>query len=160
MVHLCSSPQTKTLIPHRSLSTIFARGEESAFDFDTLGRVAGSRGHLSVSGTGMSEKFSATLRIGDLNDFIAPPQACIVSVKGLKPASSARSDKPAVRILPRFFYSIVLLVVDSCSFSVWTSNSSGLESIRNSFSGCVVGIVWNWQYLIYSFIFLDRICLV
>ncbi|KAF8414241.1 hypothetical protein HHK36_002241 [Tetracentron sinense] len=32
----------------------------------------------------MSEKFSPTLRIGDLNDFIAPSQACIVSLKGLK----------------------------------------------------------------------------
>lgn len=32
----------------------------------------------------MSEKFSATLRIGDLSDFIAPSQACIVSLKGLK----------------------------------------------------------------------------
>ncbi|GMH05383.1 hypothetical protein Nepgr_007223 [Nepenthes gracilis] len=29
----------------------------------------------------MSEKFSPTLRIGDLNDFIAPSQACIVSLK-------------------------------------------------------------------------------
>ncbi|GAB4826474.1 Cytosolic Fe-S cluster assembly factor nar1 [Ancistrocladus abbreviatus] len=32
----------------------------------------------------MSEKFSATLRIGDLNDFIAPSQDCIVSLKSLK----------------------------------------------------------------------------
>ncbi|KAD1475659.1 hypothetical protein E3N88_42763 [Mikania micrantha] len=29
----------------------------------------------------MSEKFSATLRIGDLNDFIAPSQGCVVSMK-------------------------------------------------------------------------------
>ncbi|KAL3742297.1 hypothetical protein ACJRO7_017732 [Eucalyptus globulus] len=49
----------------------------------------------------MSERFSATLRIGDLNDFIAPSQACIVSVKGLKPASSAKSDKPEVAIASR-----------------------------------------------------------
>lgn len=32
----------------------------------------------------MSEKFSAALRIGDLNDFIAPSQACVVSLKALK----------------------------------------------------------------------------
>nr|XP_043610466.1 protein NAR1 isoform X2 [Erigeron canadensis] len=29
----------------------------------------------------MSEKFSATLRIGDLNDYIAPSQGCVVSMK-------------------------------------------------------------------------------
>ncbi|XP_057499352.1 protein NAR1-like isoform X1 [Actinidia eriantha] len=33
----------------------------------------------------MSEKFSATLRIGDLNDYIAPSQGCVVSLKGIKP---------------------------------------------------------------------------
>ncbi|XP_057960992.1 protein NAR1 isoform X2 [Malania oleifera] len=44
----------------------------------------------------MSEKFSATLRIGDLNDFIAPSQACVVSLKGLK-ATSAKQDKPEVK---------------------------------------------------------------
>ncbi|KAL6200873.1 hypothetical protein ACLB2K_024588 [Fragaria x ananassa] len=38
----------------------------------------------------MSEKFSATLRIGDLNDYIAPSQACIVS---LKSTSTKPSDK-------------------------------------------------------------------
>ncbi|WJX42467.1 Cytosolic Fe-S cluster assembly factor nar1 [Trifolium repens] len=32
----------------------------------------------------MSEKFSPALRIGDLNDFIAPSQACIVSLNGEK----------------------------------------------------------------------------
>ncbi|KAL9277934.1 hypothetical protein ACSQ67_024843 [Phaseolus vulgaris] len=41
----------------------------------------------------MSEKFSAGLRIGDLNDFIAPSQACIVSLKGLK-----KNDKPEVSL--------------------------------------------------------------
>lgn len=30
----------------------------------------------------MTGKFSATLRLGDLNDFIAPSQSCIVSLKG------------------------------------------------------------------------------
>ncbi|CAN1337050.1 Protein NAR1 [Linum perenne] len=32
----------------------------------------------------MSDKFSSTLRIGDLNDFIAPSQDCVVSLKGIK----------------------------------------------------------------------------
>ncbi|XP_027330636.1 protein NAR1 isoform X2 [Abrus precatorius] len=41
----------------------------------------------------MSEKFSPALRIGDLNDFIAPSQACIVSLKGFK-----KPDKPEVSV--------------------------------------------------------------
>lgn len=41
----------------------------------------------------MSEKFSATLRIGDLNDFIAPSQGCIVSLKGIK-----ATEKPLVKL--------------------------------------------------------------
>lgn len=45
----------------------------------------------------MSEKFSAALRIGDLNDFIAPSQACIVSLKGIK-ANPTKPDKPEVSI--------------------------------------------------------------
>ncbi|KAG7012644.1 Protein NAR1 [Cucurbita argyrosperma subsp. argyrosperma] len=43
----------------------------------------------------MSEKFSATLRIGDLNDFIAPSQACVVSLKGLK-ATTTKPDRVEV----------------------------------------------------------------
>lgn len=43
----------------------------------------------------MSEKFSATLRIGDLSDFIAPSQACIVSLKGLK-TNPTKPDKAEV----------------------------------------------------------------
>lgn len=39
----------------------------------------------------MSEKFSATLRIGDLNDFIAPSQGCVVSMKS---GSARLVDKP------------------------------------------------------------------
>ncbi|KAL6990646.1 Cytosolic Fe-S cluster assembly factor nar1 [Sarracenia purpurea var. burkii] len=44
----------------------------------------------------MSEKFSATLRIGDLNDYIAPSQGCVVSLKGLKatPNKLDKSQKP------------------------------------------------------------------
>ncbi|XP_042502964.1 protein NAR1-like [Macadamia integrifolia] len=41
----------------------------------------------------MSEKFSPTLRIGDLNDYIAPSQACIVSLKGLKANTATKVDK-------------------------------------------------------------------
>lgn len=51
----------------------------------------------------MSEKFSATLRIGDLNDFIAPSQACIVTIKDqLKPNRLKPQEKPqnAVKIEP------------------------------------------------------------
>lgn len=47
----------------------------------------------------MSEKFSAALRIGDLNDFIAPSQACIVSLKGLK-----KNDKPEVFSFPSLYW--------------------------------------------------------
>lgn len=39
----------------------------------------------------MSDKFSATLRIGDLNDFIAPSQGCVVSMKS---GSARLVDKP------------------------------------------------------------------
>ncbi|CAK7323294.1 unnamed protein product [Dovyalis caffra] len=48
----------------------------------------------------MSEKFSPTLRIGDLSDFIAPSQACVVSLKGLKTTTSnaKKRDKPEVAI--------------------------------------------------------------
>ncbi|XVF64241.1 hypothetical protein PTKIN_Ptkin09bG0152700 [Pterospermum kingtungense] len=42
----------------------------------------------------MSEKFSPTLRIGDLSDFIAPSQACVVSLKGLK----ATPNKPEPQV--------------------------------------------------------------
>ncbi|KAJ4704074.1 Cytosolic Fe-S cluster assembly factor NARFL [Melia azedarach] len=41
----------------------------------------------------MSEKFSPTLRIGDLSDFIAPSQNCVVS---LKKARFKNPDKPQV----------------------------------------------------------------
>ena len=44
----------------------------------------------------MSEKFSPALRIGDLNDFIAPSQACIVSLKGLKANNTNKPDKAKV----------------------------------------------------------------
>ncbi|KAG5516278.1 hypothetical protein RHGRI_037098 [Rhododendron griersonianum] len=40
----------------------------------------------------MSEKFSAALRIGDLNDYIAPSQGCVVSLKGRKPTPN-KPDK-------------------------------------------------------------------
>ncbi|KAK8487458.1 hypothetical protein V6N11_076676 [Hibiscus sabdariffa] len=43
----------------------------------------------------MSDKFSPTLRLGDLSDFIAPSQACVVSLKGLK----AIPKKPEPQVL-------------------------------------------------------------
>jgi len=49
----------------------------------------------------MSEKFSPALRIGDLNDFIAPSQACIVSLKGLKKPDNKKPDKVEVSIADR-----------------------------------------------------------
>lgn len=51
----------------------------------------------------MSEKFSATLRIGDLNDYIAPSQGCVVSLKGLKATST---NKAEVKFLGPFIYSL------------------------------------------------------
>ncbi|KAJ0254350.1 hypothetical protein HA466_0108590 [Hirschfeldia incana] len=43
----------------------------------------------------MSNKFSPTLRLGDLNDFIATSQACIVSLKGSKkPLLDKKPDRP------------------------------------------------------------------
>ncbi|XLT23856.1 hypothetical protein HN873_055148, partial [Arachis hypogaea] len=44
---------------------------------------------------GISEKFSVALWIGDLNDFITPSKAYIVSLKGLK----ANANKPDSEIL-------------------------------------------------------------
>lgn len=61
----------------------------------------------------MSEKFSATLRIGDLNDFIAPSQACIVSLKGLK-ATTTKPDK--VEVFLRFEYLLLPKLLLSVSF--------------------------------------------
>jgi hypothetical protein len=33
--------------------------------------------------------FSTAVKLGDLNDFIAPAQACVVSLQGQKPATKA-----------------------------------------------------------------------
>ncbi|KAJ0236701.1 Protein NAR1 [Hirschfeldia incana] len=50
----------------------------------------------------MSDKFSPTLRLGDLNDFIAPSQACIVSLKGSKkPLLDKKPDRPQVVLTPK-----------------------------------------------------------
>ncbi|CAN0890831.1 Protein NAR1 [Linum grandiflorum] len=47
----------------------------------------------------MSDKFSPTLRIGDLNDFIAPSQACVVSLKGIKSNTNLKKpDRPEVAV--------------------------------------------------------------
>lgn len=49
----------------------------------------------------MSEKFSATLRIGDLNDYIAPSQGCVVSLKANSNSSSSTSrlDKSSSEVI-------------------------------------------------------------
>ncbi|XVF28043.1 hypothetical protein REPUB_Repub14bG0161400 [Reevesia pubescens] len=46
----------------------------------------------------MSEKFSPTLRIGDLSDFIAPSQACVVSLKGRK-VNPNKTEPSQVKVL-------------------------------------------------------------
>jgi hypothetical protein len=60
----------------------------------------------------MSEKFSPTLRIGDLSDFIAPSQACVVSLKGLKTTTpnTRKRGKPEVflQVLEFIFSRLVL----------------------------------------------------
>lgn len=53
----------------------------------------------------MSEKFSPALRLADLNDFIAPSQACIIPFRGNK-----ASAKVEVGILHLLFYSFVAVV--------------------------------------------------
>lgn len=50
----------------------------------------------------MSEKFSPALRIGDLNDFIAPSQGCIVGQ--LKPNSVKPVNNSEVSAILWFFY--------------------------------------------------------
>ncbi|XP_073312905.1 protein NAR1-like [Primulina huaijiensis] len=45
----------------------------------------------------MSEKFSATLRIGDLNDYIAPSQGCVIKTESV---GKARSAPKAVQTEP------------------------------------------------------------
>ncbi|KAG9455180.1 hypothetical protein H6P81_008084 [Aristolochia fimbriata] len=47
----------------------------------------------------MSEKFSPTLRLADLNDFIAPSQACIVSLKAVS-SSKPKKDEKQEKLLP------------------------------------------------------------
>ncbi|KAL8137266.1 hypothetical protein V2J09_003267 [Rumex salicifolius] len=48
----------------------------------------------------MADKFSPTLRIGDLNDFIAPSQACIVSLKGIKSNSNTSQRRIQEKVVP------------------------------------------------------------
>jgi hypothetical protein len=37
-------------------------------------------------------KFSSTVKVGDLNDFIAPAQACVVSLQGKKLEAAPPAD--------------------------------------------------------------------
>lgn len=44
-------------------------------------------------------QFSGAVKIGDLNDFIAPSQACVVSLQGSKqPNSSNAATAAAVKV--------------------------------------------------------------
>ena len=90
----------------------------------------------------MSEKFSATLRIGDLSDFIAPSQACIVSLKGLK-ANPTKPDKPEVFFF--FFNWFRIRVLISKKYSYWRV----LNWIRNYYffiSSLVWLYFWNFWF--------------
>lgn len=49
----------------------------------------------------MSEKFSATLRIGDLNDYIAPSQGCVVSLKASSNRLQKFEDKEKVKAVTK-----------------------------------------------------------
>uniref|UniRef100_A0A1J3D9U2 Cytosolic Fe-S cluster assembly factor NARFL n=1 Tax=Noccaea caerulescens TaxID=107243 RepID=A0A1J3D9U2_NOCCA len=62
----------------------------------------------------MSEKFSPTLRLGDLSDFIAPSQACIVSLKGTKKPIEKKPDRPQVMITPKEQMEAVKISLKDC----------------------------------------------
>ncbi|KAL8134107.1 hypothetical protein AgCh_009248 [Apium graveolens] len=49
----------------------------------------------------MSEKFSATLRIGDLNDYIAPSQGCVVSLNSKSTSNRLVNNGSKVAIAPK-----------------------------------------------------------
>ncbi|GMH05240.1 hypothetical protein Nepgr_007080 [Nepenthes gracilis] len=82
----------------------------------------------------MSEKFSPTLRIGDLNDFIAPSQACIVSLKSLKPNQDNKSEGlkqekgvPEVKTLSKEPVKISLKDCLACSGCITSAETVMLE---------------------------------
>lgn len=64
----------------------------------------------------MSEKFSATLRIGDLNDFIAPAQGCVVSLKNesTRLVKSERLGKDVVASKPSLQSEAVKISLKDC----------------------------------------------
>ncbi|CAH8316963.1 unnamed protein product [Eruca vesicaria subsp. sativa] len=62
----------------------------------------------------MSDKFSPTLRLGDLNDFIAPSQACIVSLKGSKKPINKKPDQPQVVLTPKQLLEPVKISLKDC----------------------------------------------
>lgn len=66
----------------------------------------------------MSNKFSPTLRLGDLNDFIAPSQACVVSLKGSKKPLDKKPDRPQVLNFNAFLSFIGLNLIASCSYKL------------------------------------------
>ncbi|PKA59758.1 hypothetical protein AXF42_Ash011882 [Apostasia shenzhenica] len=79
----------------------------------------------------MSQKFSPALRSADLNDFIAPSQNCIVSLKGLK----AKSDKaenevkinPLKESLPAEIVKVSLKDCLACSGCITSAETVMLE---------------------------------
>ncbi|RVW87115.1 Protein NAR1 [Vitis vinifera] len=95
----------------------------------------------------MSEKFSATLRIGDLNDFIAPSQGCVVSLKGLK-AAPAKPEKAEVIdvgsvklwsfevVLIHFAYYLFIYFV-SVEKVVTGTKSANTEPVKISLKDCL-----------------------
>ncbi|CAH2078885.1 unnamed protein product [Thlaspi arvense] len=62
----------------------------------------------------MAEKFSPTLRLGDLNDFISQSQACVVSLKGTKKTVDKKPDRPQVLITPKQLMEPVKISLKDC----------------------------------------------
>ncbi|GJY27691.1 NAR1-like protein [Tanacetum coccineum] len=62
----------------------------------------------------MSSKFSATLKIGDLNDYIAPSQGCIVSLKS--GSDRLLLDKPSKAVLVLETCKIIRISTDVITF--------------------------------------------
>lgn len=64
---------------------------------------------ISSISADMSAKFSQTLQISDLNDYIAPSQACIVSLNGTTTAKKQETAQVVVTLV-----SIRILLISSC----------------------------------------------
>ncbi|XP_058081624.1 protein NAR1 isoform X2 [Magnolia sinica] len=79
----------------------------------------------------MSEKFSPTLRLSDLNDFIAPSQACIVSLKAAasRPERSESLEKVAPLAKPSNAKPVKISLKDclACSGCITSAETVMLE---------------------------------